>query len=81
MFKERIKTEAKTTEQFFYCFFISKVIEKTIHDQTQDYLHRNELLNVYHSGFEANHSRDTCLVLWKCMNLNSAENGKHTDMI
>ena len=34
--------------------FILKVIEKSIHDQTQDSLQRGELIR-------ANHSTDTCL--------------------
>ena len=41
--------------------FISKVREKSIHDQTEDYLHRNVLLCVYESGFGANQSISTCL--------------------
>ena len=35
--------------------------DKSIHDQTQDYLQRNELLYIYHSEVRVNHSIDTCL--------------------
>ena len=55
--------------------------EKSIHDQTQDYLQRNELLYSYQSGLRANHSTDTCLPQLSDMILNGAENGKHTGMI
>ena len=57
------------------------MIEKSIHYQTQDYLQRNELLYSYQSGFEANHSTDTCLSQLTKMILHGAENGKHTGMI
>ena len=36
-------------------------MEKVIHDQTQHYLQRNELLYSYQSNFKANHSADTYL--------------------
>ena len=60
---------------------ISKVIEKSIHDQTQDYIQRNWLIYSYQPGFKTNHSTDTCLCQLTDMILNSAENGKHTGMI
>lgn len=59
----------------------SKVIEKSIHDQTQDYLHRNELLHIYQPGFRANHSTKTCLSQLLNMTLNGTEDGKYTGMI
>ena len=81
MFKKDIKTEAKNYRPISLLPLISKVTEKSIHDQMQDYLQRNELLYSYQSGFRANHSRDTCLSQLTDMILNGAENGKHTDMI
>ena len=57
------------------------MIEKSILDQIQDYLQRNELLYSYQSGFRANHSTDTCLSQLTDMILNGTENGKHTGMI
>ena len=56
-------------------------MEKSIHEQTQDYLQRNELLYSYQSGFRANHTTDTCLSQLTGIILNGAENGKHTGMI
>ena len=57
------------------------MIEKCTHNQTQDYLRKNELLYSYQSGFRTNHSTDTCLPQLNDMILNGAENGKHTGMI
>ena len=56
MFKKGIKTEAKDYRPLSVLPLISKVIEKSIHGQTQDYLQRNKLLHSYKSGFRANHS-------------------------
>ena len=81
LFKKGIKTEAKNYGPSSLLPLISKVIEKSIHDQTQDYLQRNELLYSYQSGFRANHSTDTYLSQLNDMILNGAENGKHAGMI
>ena len=45
----------------------------------QEYLQRNELLNIYQPGFRANHSTDTCLSQLTKMVLNGSETGKHTE--
>ena len=50
-----------------------KVIRKTIADQSQDYLQRNELLYIHQSGFEGNRSRGTCLSPLTDMILSCAE--------
>ena len=80
-FKKGITTEAKNYRPISLLPLISKMIEKPIHDQTQNYLQRNELLYSYQSGFRANHSTDTCLSQLTDMILNGTENGKHTGMI
>ena len=74
MFKKGIKTKAKNYRPISLLLLILKVIEKSIHQQTQDYLQGNELLYSYQSGFRANRSTDTCLS-------HGAENGKHASMI
>ena len=40
---------------------VSKIIEKIIHDQTQNYLIENDILYEYQSGFRPNHSSDFAL--------------------
>ena len=79
--KKGIKTETKNYRPIPVLPLILKVIEKSIHDQMQDYLQRNELPYSYQSGFRANHSTDTGLSQLTDMILNGAENGKHTSMI
>ena len=53
-FKKRIKTEVKNCRAFSLLPLISKVMEKSIHDQVQDYLQRNEFLHIYQSGVSQN---------------------------
>ena len=77
--KKGIKTKAKNYRPISLLPLISKVIEKSIHDQTQDYLKRNELLYFYQSGFRANHSAGICL--FNDTTLNGAESRKHTGII
>ena len=79
LFKKEIKTEAKNYKPISLLPLISKVTEKSTHDQ--DYLQGNELLCSYQSGFSANHSTDACLTQLTDMILMGAENGKHTGMI
>ena len=81
MFKKVIKTETKNYRPFSIMHLISKGILKAFHEQTYDYLRRNELLHSYHSGFRANHSAYTCLPQSTDMILNSAENGLYTGLI
>ena len=61
LFKTGIKTEAKNYRPISLLPLISKLIVKLIHDRTQDYSQRNELLYIYQSGFRANHTTNTCL--------------------
>ena len=75
MFKKGIKTEAKIYRPISLLPLISKVIGKTIHDQTQDYLQRSELLYSYQSSSRANYSTDTCLSQLSDTILNGAKNG------
>ena len=77
LFKKGAKIEAKTCRPISLLPLISKVIEKSIHKQTHDYLQRNKLLYSYQSGFRANHSTDTCLSQLTDMILNSVKIGKH----
>ena len=76
-----MNTEAKNYSPISLLPVISKLIEKSIHDQTQDYLQRNGLLYIYQSGFGANHSADACLSRLLDKILNGADNGKHTGVI
>ena len=39
---------------------VSKIIEKSIHFQIEDYLNKKKLIYMYQSGFRTNHSTDLC---------------------
>ena len=81
LFIKGIKTEAINYRPISLLPSLLKVIEKSIHDQTQHYLQRNELLYSYQSGFRADQSTYTCLSQLTDMILNCPENRKHTGMI
>ena len=81
LFIKGIKTEAINYRPISLLPSLLKVIEKSIHDQTQHYLQRNELLYSYQSGFRADQSTYTCLSKLTDMILNCPENRKHTGMI
>ena len=42
---------------------ISKIIEKVVHDQTNEFLSANKILYNYQSGFRTNYSTNQCLSL------------------
>ena len=65
-----IKTEAENYIPISLLPLITKVIEKSIHNQTQDFLQRNGLLYFYQPGFRANHSIYPCLSRLKDIILN-----------
>ena len=57
-----IKLEAKNYRPISLLLLILKVIEESLHDQTQDYLQRNELLQIYQSGLRSSNSTDLFFV-------------------
>ena len=60
---------------------ISKIFEKLVHIQTQEYLDRHQILYKYQSGFRARHFTDTCLSLLNNKILQGFDGGKLTGMI
>ena len=60
---------------------MSKIIEKNIQNQIQEYLDNNGLLYKYQSGFCANFSADPCLVKLTDIILRGMDKGFHTGMI
>ena len=81
MFTKGIKTQAEKYRPISLLPLKSKVTEKSIPNQTQDYLQRNGLFYVHLWGFRANHYTDTCLSWLTDIILNGAESGKHIGMI
>ena len=73
-FKLWILVSEITFTYLFYLLALSKVTEKSIHNQTNDYLQMHGLLYIYQSGFRVNHSTDIFVLVnghdfkwcWKC---------------
>ena len=65
LFIKKLKNRSQKLQTYFpsACYFpYSKVIEKSIHYQLQNYLEENGLLYKYQLGIRANFSTDYCLV-------------------
>ena len=59
----------------------SKIIEKIIHDQTQNFLDKNNVIYRYQSGFRKFYSTDSCLSYPNNKIATSFESGLFTGMI
>ena len=83
--KQRVKKGCKTDPKNFRPIsllpLISKILEKVIHDQTEKYLHTNNILFHYQSGFRKNHSTDFCLSFLNDKISKEIDIGLHTGMI
>ena len=60
---------------------ISKITEKVIHDQTQEFLDTNKILFKFQSGFRKGYSIDSCLSYLNNKIAADFEPGLHTGMI
>ena len=61
LYKKEAKTEPKNYRPIPLLPLLSKIIERIIHNQTQEFLDKNNILYRYQSGFRNHHSTDTCL--------------------
>ena len=61
LFKRGSKTDPKNYRPISLLPLISKIIEKIIHDQTQNFLDKNNVIYRYQSGFRKFYSTDSCL--------------------
>ena len=59
--KKGSRTEPKNFRPISLLPLLSKLIEKTIHDQVQNYCNENNSFFSFQSGFRGKHSTDTCL--------------------
>ena len=60
---------------------VSKIIEKSIHFQIEDYLNEKNLIYMYQSGFTRNHSADLCLAQLIHFAATGMDKQMHTSMI
>ena len=61
LFKKGSRTEPKNYRPISLLPLLSKIFERTIHNQTQAFLDRNHILYDFQSGFRTNCSTDFCL--------------------
>ena len=81
LFKKGSKTDPKNYRPISLLLLISKLIEKAIHIQTQEYLAKNGLIYKFQSGSRKNFSTDSCLSqLTDCI-IKGMDKGQHTGMI
>jgi len=62
IYKKSYKTDVGNYRPVSILSILSKVIERVIYDQMEDYLASNSLLYKHQSGFMHRYSTDTCLV-------------------
>ena len=62
LFKKGLKTDPKNYRQISLLPLLSKLIEKVIYTETQEYIDKHFLLYKFQSGFRKNFSTDYCLV-------------------
>ena len=61
LYKKGSQTDPKNYRPISLLPIVSKLIEKIIHQQMQEYLDDKKILYKFQSGFRSNHSTDTCL--------------------
>ena len=61
IFKKAARTYPKNYRPISLLPLVSKIIEKSIHFQIEDYLNKKKLISMYQSGFRMNNSTDLCL--------------------
>ena len=80
-FKRGSKTDPKNYHLISLLPLISKIIEKIIHDQTQSFLDKNNVIYRYQSGFRKFYSTDSCLSYLNNKITTGFESGLFTNMI
>ena len=80
-YKKGSRTEPKNFRPISLLPLLSKLIEKTIHDQVQNYCNKNNIFFAFQSGFRGKHSTDTCLTYLHDKILKGFDEGLLTGMI
>ena len=81
LFKKGSTTHPKNYCPISLLPLISKIIEKVIHDQTQEFLDTNKILFKFQSGFRKGYSTDSCPSYLNNKIAAGFESGLHTGMI
>ena len=81
LFKKGSKTHSSNFRPISLLSFLSKVFERVVRDQTEEFFSLNKILYDYQSGFRKNHSTDTCLSFLNDKILKCFDDGLVTGMI
>ena len=81
IFKKGARTDLKNYCPISLLPLVSKIIEKSIHFQIEDYLNEKNLIYMYQSGFTRNHSADLCLAQLIHFAATGMDKQMHTSMI
>ena len=80
-FKKGSKTDPQNYHPITLLLILSKIIERIIHDQTQDFLSKTKMLYRFQSGFQKNYFTNTCFGLVTVKITTGFEKGLFTQMI
>ena len=81
LFKKGSKTDPQNYRPISLLPLVSKIIEKVIHDQTQHFVDKNDIIYRYQSGFRKSFSTDSCLSYLNNKIATGFASGLYTDMI
>ena len=81
IFKKGARTDPKNYRPISLLPLVSKIIEKSIHFQIEDFLNKKKLIYMYQSGFRTNHSTDLCLAQLIDFVATGMDKQMHTSMI
>ena len=81
LFKKDSKTAPKNYRPISLLLLVSKITEKLIHDQTQGFLYKNDIIYRYLSGFRKFFSGGSCLSYLNNKIATGFESGLYTGMI
>ena len=81
LFKRGSKMDPQNYRPISLLPLLSKIIERIVHDQTEEFLSKNKLLYRLQSGFRKNYSTNTCLGHLTDKITTGFENGLFTGMI
>ena len=80
IFKNGARTDPKN-RPIFLLPLVSKIIEKSIHFQIENFLNKKKLIYMYQSGFRTNHSTDLCIAQLIDFVATGMDKQMHTGMI
>ena len=81
LYKKGSKTDPKNYRPISLLPLISKIIEKVVHDQTQNFLNKSKIYYKYQSGFRKHFSTNSCLLYLHDRILNGFDHNLYTGMI